>query len=332
MHHSAPAPRSRGTLALFVIGLTACAGEPVAPAATAPTLDASRLIAGTTAVSGALGTPAWQSFRLLAPAIAVSSGGSTVAKLLETHTAPQPQLNATIPADLLGTTFVWDTTTQLYVADSTRSDAPANGVRHVLYPVNPFTGKPASTEELGYVDLTDEGLELQDGAAIRIVVSAAGVTWLDYALSITAAPPGATVEVDGFLSNGTERVEFHVDGGAQAGSGATFTYQLAVPSHDFQADATITSDGARNNVQERITVGAEVLGFTATHDGDLVQGAVAVNGVPFATLTGLADLPDIRRADGLPLTADEARALRGILDLTGHTLDFVGNLLAPLSP
>ena len=358
LHHS-PAARAPRVLAVLALGLAACSSDPATPDRPAAALDAGRLTAGTAAISSALGTPAWQSFRVMAPSIVASSGGNAVvtggirnaastatgiadpqaaatfaraqlAALLVRPAAPPVAPHAVVPQELLGKTFVWDTATGQYVVDPARTDAPASGVRHVLYPVNPITGKPASTEELGYVDLIDEGASLTNGEAIRIVVSAGGITYLDYALSVTAAPSSAIVQVDGFLSDGTDRVEFHVDGGMQAGTGAAFAYQVAVPARDFRAEATITSDGTRNNVQERITVGTQLVGFTATHAGDTVQAAVAVDGVPFATITGLAALPEIRRADGLPLTADEASALRNILELTGRTLAFFGDLLSPL--
>ena len=53
------------------------------------------------------------------------------------------------------TTFVWDLETDVYVA-SDLSGAPAQGVRFILYAINPVTGLPVQTlDELGYVDVID---------------------------------------------------------------------------------------------------------------------------------------------------------------------------------
>jgi hypothetical protein len=202
-------------------------------------------------------------------------------------------------------------------------------VRHVIYPVNPLTGRPASDQELGYADLTDEGAELPDGVAVRLRVVADGVTYLDYGLSLTGAPAVRLARVGGFLSNGSDRVEFRIEGGIHA-DGAAFAYRLEVPAHGLLAEATIQAQHQRAHVEERITVGSDRITFVATHDGDRVDAVVAVNDAPFATIRGWATSPEIRRADGAPFSSDEANALRGILELTGWTLELFAHLLEPL--
>lgn len=352
--------RASLSLALLAAGLAACDSAPSTSAdAAAPTVDAARLNAGLAAVSRAQATPVWQSFRALSPAIGASTGSaaariitdarwtadvtpsvaqaaararSRLAAVAETATelAPDSKAIAVLPPHLLGATFVWDETAQQYVRDPVRTDAPVNGVRHVIYPVNPFTGRPASAEELGYVDFTDEGAELLDGLAVRLRVVAVGITYLDYAFSLTGAPAVRLVRVQGFLSSGNDRVEFRIDGGMHAGGAAAFGYRLEVPAHSFLAEATIQAHDQRSRVEERITAGPDGITFIATHEGDGVEAVVAVNGIPFATIRGLAVLPEIRRADGAPLSSEEASALRGILELTGRTLGLFGDLLGPV--
>jgi hypothetical protein len=338
-------------------GLAACSGDPAAPARSA--FDAPQLNAGAAALSGGLAHSGWQSFRAVAPAVAASAANhapvaaqglvhaaqapdradlraavlrarATLESLLASRGRPGVQLVAVVPNELLGTTFVWDPTLQQYVADSGRTDAPANGVRHVLYPVNPFTAQPASVDEVGYVDLIDEGADLPNAAAVRIVVTVDGANLLDYRLRIDAAPSQARLRVQGVLSAGSDQVEFEVEGEVRDGLGAAFTYRLAVPAHQFRADARIAATGTAVTVQERIVVGSDAVGFTATHEADRVAGAVEVNGVPFATIEGPAGLPDFRRADGQPLSPAEAQALSAILHLTGRTIMFFADLLAPV--
>jgi hypothetical protein len=354
-------PRARLALMLLAAGLTACSGtQTTSPTSSTSGLDAARLNAGVTSVGNVQAAPAWQSFRMLGPAMGSSVGpAASVAAMIATDvvagspadpgaaalrararlawllggsSSSQVSLLPVIPTTVLGTTFVWDSVTAKYVADSTRRGAPANGVRYILYALNPVTAKPVVSAEIGHADLTDEGAAIANGVGIRLVGTSGSLTFLDYALTVTGAASTAVVNVHGYLSNGTDSLAFVVDGGLQAAQGAQFTAQLEVPKSQFLARATITSNGTVTNVQEQITVAANLVGFTATHDGDRVQAAVGVNGVPFATITGLAALPDIRRADGLPLTADEAKALRGILEMTGKTLDVFGDLLAPAGP
>ncbi len=353
--------RASLSLALLAASLAACDSAPsTSDDGAVSTVDAAGLNAGLAAVSRAQTTPVWQSFRALSPAIGAGTGSiaalvvtdaagtadiapsvaqaaararSRLAPMVETATqlAPNAKAIAVLPPDLLGATFVWDETAQRYVRDPARTDAPANGVRHVIYPVNPLTGQPTSGEELGYVDLTDEGVELPDGIALRLRVVAAGITHLDYTFSLTGAPAVRLVRVEGFLSNGSDRVEFRIDGGMHAEGAAAFGYRLEVPAHRFLAEATIQAHEQRTRVEERITVGPDAITFIATHEGDGVEAVVAVNGTPFATIRGLAVSPEIRRADGAPLSSEEASALHGILELTGWTLGLFGDLLGPVS-
>ncbi len=350
--------RASLSLALFAAGLSGCDSAPTSSVnEAAPTIDAARVTAGLAAVSRVQATPVWQSFRTLSPAIGASTGAaasivadaahaadaapsvsraaaqarSRLATVIETSVefAPGTAAIAVLPPELLGATFVWDDAAQQYVRDPARTDAPANGVRHVIYPVNPLTGRPASDQELGYADLTDEGAERPDGVAVRLRVVADAITYLDYGLSLTGAPAVRRVQVEGFLSNGSDRVEFRIEGGIHADA-AAFAYRLELPTHGLLAEATIQSENQRAHVEERITVGSDHITFVATHEGDRVDAVVAVNDAPFAIIHGWATSPEIRRADGAPLSSDEANALRGILELTGWILELFTHLLEPV--
>ena len=99
---------------------------------------------------------------------------------------------ARIPQQYLGVTFVWDVATHHYVA-SDQPGAPANGVRFVLYAVNPVTGLPIEnplTPIDGYVDL--QVTESATSATARVVVVASDVTYLDYGVVLS----GTATSVD----------------------------------------------------------------------------------------------------------------------------------------
>jgi len=89
---------------------------------------------------------------------------------------PEMSVNAVaalFPPAFVGKTFEWDFTTLQY--DTTaRTGAPSNGVRFILYAIDPLTLQPAGPDpgtEVGYVDLKDEGSASQP----KVHVIVAGV-------------------------------------------------------------------------------------------------------------------------------------------------------------
>jgi len=78
---------------------------------------------------------------------------------------------ALFPPDVIGKTFEWNTTFSDYEATA-RTGAPSNGVRFILYAIDPLTGQPAAPlVEVGYVDLMDES----SGTTAKLHVIVAGV-------------------------------------------------------------------------------------------------------------------------------------------------------------
>lgn len=115
-------------------------------------------------------------------------------------TAIQPTV-AAIPSSVLGTTFVWDEINDVYVASSL-TGAPANGVRFVLYAVDPVMFRPVEpVVEVGYADVIDQSTA--STTDIRVKVVQANVTYLDYDVSATATASGGVVTISGFASTST---------------------------------------------------------------------------------------------------------------------------------
>ena len=83
---------------------------------------------------------------------------------------------AAISAEVAGKTFEYNGTG--YVPTD-RTGAPSNGVRFIIYAVNPVTMQPVTPlQEVGYVQLTDlSGTTTQ---AARVVVVSDNITYLDY--------------------------------------------------------------------------------------------------------------------------------------------------------
>ncbi|MFL5493419.1 MAG: hypothetical protein ACJ8DC_03440, partial [Gemmatimonadales bacterium] len=117
------------------------------------------------------------------PALALSGASGreryarTVTRMLPSASRIQASV-AALPSSVLGKTYVWDTTTGVYV-QSDLSGAPSNGVRFVLYAINPVTLRPVDPlSEVGYVDVIDESGS--STIAVRVLVVSNGTTYLDY--------------------------------------------------------------------------------------------------------------------------------------------------------
>jgi hypothetical protein len=72
---------------------------------------------------------------------------------------------ALFPVDLVGKTFTFDPDSAKYLVDDTRTDAPTDGLRFVLYAVNPVTHMPlVPLQEVGNLDLHDVSTATSDAS------------------------------------------------------------------------------------------------------------------------------------------------------------------------
>lgn len=173
--------------------------------------DARRVEANLQMFDQVLGSAVWQSFRALGPRFTV--GGSAVGVFstpsmselaLQLIAAAEPGVARVprLPSEIRGTTLVLDPETLRYVPDPERSGAPENGVRFILYPVNPVTQQPVLDAEIGYADLIDEGEELPDGIALRLEVVSGDVAYLDYRVSAGGTETSGSLTAAGFITDG----------------------------------------------------------------------------------------------------------------------------------
>lgn len=96
---------------------------------------------------------------LLQASLAAASSGSRweAAAAAQAFAAAGPAAGALLHLDLRGRTY--DRDVDGYRWNPNRTDAPVNGVRFILYEVDPVTHEPGTTE-IGYVDLLDESTDL----------------------------------------------------------------------------------------------------------------------------------------------------------------------------
>ncbi len=343
------------TAAALSLALGACGGgdsnEP------AP-FNADGANADMQATQSAFETSALASFDATGSAmsVALSGDGSVVASLgmlrtpasaaryaraLSRLVRPAPRISASagaIPDSLFGTTFSFDATAQQYVR-SDRTGAPGNGVRFLLYAVNPATGRPAEPlNEVGYADVVDQSSGTT--VANTVTVVSGGTTYLQYGLSGAPTSQGGIVTIGGFVTNGTTRANFTLKNTiALAGNDINFTidYKLDVPSRNLLFDyvaAFLISETAGNSLTLDLTMAGENGTVTLAGTGTSTGGnyTVKVNGDLFATITADgAGLPTVTGASGVALTASEEAALRVIFGWYGESSDFLGHLLDPVN-
>ena len=211
-------------------------------------------------------------------------------------TSPQgPVINDT----LYGSVFTYDTSWQAYVRSAT-TGGPTNGIRFILYAVNPLTGALAiPLTPVGQTDLLDESVGAT--AKLHIIVTGNGGTpsYLDYTAALTFSQTTLVATLNGTLTN------------ALAG-GANKTLSFSVNANFTITTITVSGTYTLNNPAVTITLNASdkqvvttdsvTLSFGFTRQGeaitfsgqlvttgdvvDTVDAAIHVNGQPYASVRG----------------------------------------------
>lgn len=349
------ASRAVAAVALLVLA-GGCSGDSTAP-------DAPFDPAGTSSDVAAIGesfeAPALESYAVASTQIGSILGGSFATAVRAIPTAAvagdkagalryaaslarsyapgteRPSLSAaSIPAEYLGTTFVWDAETDTYV-ESDLGGAPSNGVRFLLYAINPATQQPVEpVVEVGYVDLTST--QTQTSFTAHATVVSGGVTYLDYTLVVSASSQtSGAISISGYATNGTDRVNFDLEM-RLSGDEFTLDFQLVVPtrggfmmeieatSTDFESEnATFTLDMTARGDHGTVRI-------QGTGDGTEASYNVTVNGDLFATIAETSTTLTILGADGGALDEDERDALEAIWAVFAGGLLVFFQLSSPL--
>ena len=334
-----------------LIGLAACS-DGTGPGDGQQGFDAQRVQAGIAAVERASSTPVIEAFRVLGQhvgaagvtGIAAATPATAADRLIAVIrgiaglVGPQSgiQLVPVIRSPVLGKTFVYDPATKKYVVDPSRAGAPANGVRFVLYEKDPATEQPNPAKEIGYADLTDENVSAANAVGLKLKVVSGGITYLEYRFDLSGSIGSATSVVSGFLSDGTERVDFNLTTSGQLfGRGGTVTLdaRVAVPSHQFVVTAKVTGTAGVENGDGRVdltvTAGTDVIQVKVETKANLLDATFTVNGRLLATAKGDPQHPDIKGEGGRDLTQEELAALGAIVGLAEGLFKTFGELLAP---
>jgi hypothetical protein len=245
----------------------------------------------------------------LPPSPAALRGRAALRRAVPRHDVPLlaslaagPASAPVLPDTLLGVTFEWNPDSLRYEATS-RTGAPLNGVRFILYATDTLTDTPDTAQEVGSLDVIDKAPAL--GAQLQFVVLgvAGSPTFLDYTLSFLPAASAFTIQAQGYISNGRpglleRRFTFdaaitHTDTANGASEAIDFNYDVNVPDvtvnlhfaavGDTLTDTTITVlDFRFTRRRENIRLVGTDTSTTASDDGLFT---VTVNGGLYATAT-----------------------------------------------
>ncbi len=255
---------------------------------------------------------------------------------------------ALFPPDVIGKTFEWNTTFSDYEATA-RAGAPSNGVRFILYAIDPLTGQPAAPlVEVGYVDLMDES----SGTTAKLHVIVAGVSgspvYADYTVAIESiSATSGKVSVRGYITKGGPDV-LNFQGsltvsGNQTSASIVQDVSLDVDSRDLHIrlweKVTLTQTTATLRIWFSVKHGTELVTLEGKFDingtAQTVNGTITVkvDGGNFATCTVDASANSFTQtcqgADADGLNADEQEALHHIGDGIEHASTVLGEILAP---
>ncbi|MEJ2216309.1 MAG: hypothetical protein P8099_06800 [Gemmatimonadota bacterium] len=255
-------------------------------------------------------------------------------------------VEAIFPSNYLGKTFVYDTAQGMYVASDTATGAPTNGVRVIYYAIDPVSRTPAQPlNALGYIDLTDESTASSVRLGIKIVQTGdTDVTLADYYVDVaytqTQTETSAQLSSVGYVSNGTDELDFDLSETATLSSSAmtmTMDYQLSLANEGvsvrFQGSGSVDQQsGAMGAMEATFTLdnGTDQVVLNATIAADnTVDGTLKFNGSTVMNIGGTSDSPTFTKADGSALTQSDVTALQNIWNSIGDLFTFVGNLFGP---
>ena len=335
---------------LGLVALTAC--ESATSPDSKPALDPNLALSDYQAMDKILATDALAGFRALggrtglgtssalevAGRVASTRDGAS-SRDLATHLAKELKggtaLKEIISSRHRGMTLVYDATKDTYAVSPTRAGAPANGVRFVTYEVD-AAGKPIVAKETGYADLLDEGATTGETIVLRLRVVNNGATHLDYRTRLTLAGDVGSISVDGFMSDGSARLDFDVAVTSRKSGLKTLLdgdFDLQVKSREFSIKGKVrgidegTGDGT---IGLTVRHAANSVAVNMVGSNGTIDGTFEVNGTLLATAKGDAKSPTITGPTGGQLSGGELLMLLHIVDMTDSVFDLVEDLVKPV--
>ncbi len=236
-----------------------------------------------------------------------------------------------IPSDLLGKTLLYNPAAERYDVDEDRTGAPPDGVRFVLYAVDPARRQVLSPlQEIGFLDLVDESTPSADRLAIT--GSVGGVVLLDYEAAASIGVVGGvtlTFTAAGSVGDQDDRLDFDLREELSEASGVELDYLIG---RTGGANVRLqVSAASAESVSLSLTIedapGRVILAVTGSDDA--LEGTVRFNGEVVVQITGTPDEPVFTDPAGNPLGEQERRALRELFRFAEALARLIDHLLRP---
>ncbi len=288
------------------------------------------------------GTAAGVLLQSAAPFNPGANGEGLAARLERVRTAAAPYLSSAepaviLPADLLGKTMVYNAATEQYEPeDPDRGGAPANGVRFILYALDPVFKRPIVEQEVGYADFMDESTPAEDAMRIVVVMnSAPDSPVIDYRASASVEVLGGVTIVFralGFVDDGNRRLEFDLEQRISENERLELNYELESVDSGITITFTALAGPEVDGVQLMLSVKNEreeiKLTLTVTEAGITGQLVLPGSDNPI-NIQANRDEWSITHEDGSEVTEDEKQAIRNMFQLMERIEHVVRKLMRP---
>lgn len=320
----------------------ALAHFPIAGQALLQLGEAEAAVARRTGLAGALsavrhlgGVPAAGELRRgLQASISASAAGAGQAPL--------------IAESLLGKTLVLE---QMggYAVDESRTDAPSNAVRFLLYELDPVTRRPRRIplKPLGDLDLFEGSGPGLSRLSVQATNRKAGTPFADFSVEGSFATTQELLESRfssaGLLRDGRREIQFAIRDEILLTDGlqrldVSFQRQLAAPAEDLSVSLEVEGqlggggpDSDRLDLALSVAQGPHQTALEVTLTSQGAQGTLSHNGQTVLLVSGDEAKPTFSRADGTPLRESELRDLQRLWDETGNLLGFGDEILTLLT-
>jgi len=297
--------------------------------------DPAATRAALSAVDSALAGPVVTSFGALATYIHPSPGFATIAS---------SPAGPVVPDTLYGAIFTWDSSSARYARSQT-TGGPPNGVRYVLYAVQPATGAIVTPlDPVGVADLLDESTTADTGTLHVQVRDTLGTAHLEYTATLTLRAVFLSATLSGLVTNGANRT-MAFDVAAQLSPTTTTarsSFTLNDSSLSVVLDATTNALDGVKTVSMTYTISrpgeaVRLQGYkTTTNDVlDTLSAGIRVNGQASASVEGNAHGITFYGRDGAVIPAGGVQGgVRAALDhlrtAVDATLAFMESVFDPL--
>lgn len=241
--------------------------------------------------------------------------GSYITSITAQPAPPAPSGIAKIPIEALGGTYAYDEQLNWYVLQSGVTGAPADGVRFLLYTVDPdLNDVVLPLDEIGYIDIRD--LSSGESIDVRHVAVVDGGIQLEFDVTGTLTATTADLVTSGTLSDGTNVATFEFGIQVTESGATTLDIDATVDTYRLLWEYIREGQYGVGPGSDRITLTESTSGAKIEMIIDWSVSYVATAGsvVEFndrvvADVTGSGGFPEVIPRDGSGLEPYEADLL-----------------------